>query len=94
LIRVAKIAENSHAVVDRETIDANKAAGEFMFLGLRMTEGVSTQAFRNKFGKAPVELYPQIDAWKEGQLMEERSGFIRLTNKGFMVANSIFVEFM
>jgi len=91
---IARINQNGAAVVDHETIDVNKAAGEFMFLGLRMTEGVSTQNFRDKFGKQPVEFYPQIDIWKEGRLMEEKSGFIRLTNKGFLVANSIFVEFM
>jgi oxygen-independent coproporphyrinogen-3 oxidase len=91
---MARIDENSNAVADRETIDANKAASEFMFLGLRMTEGVSIEAFRNKFGKSLVELYPKIDIWKEGQLMEERDGFIRLTKKGIMVANAIFVEFM
>jgi len=91
---MARIDENSNAVADRESIDANKAASEFMFLGLRMTEGVSIEAFRNKFGKSLVELYPKIDIWKEGQLMEERDGFIRLTKKGIMVANAIFVQFM
>jgi oxygen-independent coproporphyrinogen III oxidase len=91
---MARIDENSNAVADQETIDANKAASEFMFLGLRMTEGVSIEAFRNKFGKSLVELYPKIDIWKEGQLMEERDGFIRLTKKGTMVANAIFVQFM
>jgi oxygen-independent coproporphyrinogen-3 oxidase len=91
---MARIDEKSNAVADGETIDLDKAASEFMFLGLRMTEGISTELFRNRFGRSPVEFYPKIDMWKEGQLMEESDGSIRLTNKGIMVANAIFVQFM
>jgi oxygen-independent coproporphyrinogen-3 oxidase len=82
------------AVTDQEKIERTKAAGEFMFLGLRMTEGISTAAFHSRFGKTPVELFPRIAPWIDDMLMEEQSGFLRLTRKGLMVANSIFVEFI
>ena len=91
---IANISDTKAAVADSEDIDLAKAAGESMFLGLRMTEGVSSEIFRNRFGKTPVELYPQISTWREGQLIEEEAGFLRLTSKGLMVANSIFVQFM
>jgi oxygen-independent coproporphyrinogen-3 oxidase len=91
---ITNISETRVAVADSEDIDLAKAAGESMFLGLRMTEGVSSEIFRNRFGKTPVELYPQISTWREGQLIEEEAGFLRLTSKGLMVANSIFVQFM
>ena len=83
-----------HAVVEREAIDFDKAAGEFMFLGLRMTAGISIDAFRSKFGKPPVEFYPRIGVWMEEGLLEECKGYLRFTPKGLMLANSIFVEFM
>jgi len=86
--------ESGVAVVDRETIDETKAVGEFLFLGLRMTEGISIDAFRFRFEKTPVEFYPRIASWTEGGIMEENNGFLRLTRKGLLVANSIFVEFM
>jgi oxygen-independent coproporphyrinogen III oxidase len=91
---ITNISETRVAVADSEDIDLAKAAGESMFLGLRMTEGVSSEIFRNRFGKTPVELYPQISTWRDGQLIEEEAGFLRLTSKGLMVANSIFVQFM
>ena len=91
---ITNISDTKAAVADSEDIDLAKAAGESMFLGLRMTEGVSSEIFRNRFGKTPVELYPQISTWREGQLIEEEAGFLRLTSKGLMVANSIFVQFM
>ena len=91
---MSQVRETSQAVVNREAIDYETAASEFMFLGLRTTEGISIDTFCSRFRKTPVELYPQIDSWIEGDLMEETNRFLRLTRKGLMVANSIFVEFM
>ncbi len=91
---MAKVKEAGQAVASQEDLDLTKAAGEFMFLGLRMTEGISRKAFRSCFGKSPVDFYPQIQAWIAAGLMEEREDNLRLTPKGLMVANSIFVQFM
>ncbi len=91
---MTSISDTEIAVADSEDIDLAKAASEFMFLGLRMTEGVSIETFSNRFGKSPVEFYPQITSWQEGRLIEDKKGFLRLTGKGLMVANSIFVQFM
>ena len=77
-----------------EEVDRNKAAAEFMFLGLRMTEGISPVAFRERFGEFPWEAFPRIKDLIEGMLLEVKHGFLRLTKKGLLVANSIFVEFM
>lgn len=89
-----QIARSNEAVVEREEIDRVKAAGEFMFLGLRMTRGVSSDSFRSRFGQSPLEFFPRIEDWLEGDLMEEKHGFLRLKPKGLLVANSIFVQFM
>jgi oxygen-independent coproporphyrinogen-3 oxidase len=91
---MAQVNQTNQATVDSEEINPKKAAGEFMFLGLRMTEGVSTAMFRKRFGKFPWELYPRIKDWIEGELLEVKHGYLRLTKQGLMVANSIFVEFM
>ena len=91
---MTQVNDSSHAIVDREEIDAEKAAGEFMFLGLRMTEGISEEEFVERFGKAPMQVYPQIGLWLEEQLLEEHTGFLRFTAKGLLLANSIFVHFM
>lgn len=83
-----------NAVIAKEIIDAEKAAGEFLFLGLRMTEGILLRRFTERFGKAPVDLYPRIRDWINGDLMEETADHLRLTPKGLLLANSIFVELM
>lgn len=91
---IGRILETGKAVVEREAIDRDKAAGEFMFLGLRMTEGVRIDEFLRRFGKSPLVSYPKIALWLDERLLEERGGFLRLTRKGLLLANSIFVYFM
>jgi len=91
---MAQIDDTRQAIAERESIDFNKAAAEFMFLGLRMTEGIRTDIFRQRFGQTPREFYPQIDTWIDGDLLVENGGFLRFTTKGLLLANSIFVHFM
>ncbi|MFB3120820.1 MAG: radical SAM family heme chaperone HemW [Candidatus Binatia bacterium] len=89
-----KIEHEGQAVNGEEKADSQKAAGEFMFLGLRMTRGISVAAFSRRFGTNPDEFYPQIRDWVEGGLMEVKDGQLKLTPRGLMVANSIFVNFV
>ena len=91
---MAQIGQAHKAIADLEEIDRNKAAAEFMFLGLRMIEGISPVVFRERFGEFPWEAFPRIKDLIEATLLEVKHGFLRLTKKGLLVANSIFVEFM
>jgi oxygen-independent coproporphyrinogen-3 oxidase len=91
---MARINQSGIAITERENIDRDKAAGEFLFLGLRMTSGVSLEAFRSAFGSFPVEFYPKIETWREAGLITEKNGNLRLTAQGLLLANSIFVEFV
>jgi oxygen-independent coproporphyrinogen-3 oxidase len=91
---MALVQENRQAVVEREELDCAKAAGEFMFLGLRMIEGISTEQFSSRFGKPPIDFYPQIRDWLEGNILAENDGRLRFTQKGLLLANVIFVELM
>jgi oxygen-independent coproporphyrinogen-3 oxidase len=91
---MALVETADQAVLDLEDIDRTRAAGEFMFLGLRMTEGISVDAFCVRFGQSPVEHFPRIADWLEAEFMEETAGYLRLTHQGMMIANSIFVQFV
>ena len=91
---MTQVSETHLAIVDREAIEREKAAAEFMFLGLRMTEGISSENFRRRFGQTPIEFYPQIKSWIDAELLEEQTGSLRFTPKGLLLANSIFVHFM
>jgi oxygen-independent coproporphyrinogen III oxidase len=89
-----KISESGQAVTDAEESDLTRAAGEHMFSGLRLTEGVSLKAFSARFGNNMLEFYPAISDWISEGLMERHGDRLRLTHRGLMVANSIFVHFV
>ena len=70
---------------------------EFMFLGLRMMEGVSLEEFKKQFGKSMEEIYGSklVKLEKQGLLeRKEASGRFALTKKGIDVSNQVFVEFL
>ena len=91
---MSKISESGQAVTDAEESDLTRATGEYMFSGLRLTEGVSLKAFSARFGNNMLELYPAISGWISEGLMERHGDRLRLTQRGLMVANSIFVHFV
>jgi oxygen-independent coproporphyrinogen-3 oxidase len=89
-----KIRQEAKAVVEMEQSNLTKAAAEFMFLGLRMVQGIAVDEFSSRFGKKPDEFYPRISDWLEEGLMAEKDNRIHLTRRGLLVANAIFVNFV
>lgn len=68
---------------------------EFMFLGLRLTEGVDLEEFRQYFGKNADEIYgKQMRTFVEQGLMEREGPRLKLTPRGIDVSNAVFAEFL
>ncbi len=68
---------------------------EFMFLGLRLTEGVDLGEFRQYFGKSADEIYgKQIRTFTGQRLMEREGERLRLTPRGIDVSNTVFAAFL
>ena len=91
---MSSISESGQAVTDAEESDLSRAAGEYMFSGLRLIDGICLDALVIRFGKSASELYPQISGWVGEGLMETDGNRLRLTPRGILVANSIFVHFV
>lgn len=68
---------------------------EFMFLGLRMMEGVDAEEFLQNFGVSMEEIYGrQIEDFeRQGLMRRERSRLI-LTPQGVDVSNVVFAAFL
>ena len=78
-----------------EMLSREEQMEEFMFLGLRMLQGISKTAFHEMFGKEIENVYgEQICKLKDIKLLEEKADRIYLTEKGIDVSNAVFVEFM
>lgn len=68
---------------------------EFMFLGLRMTEGIREADFAGCFGRSLREQYGTVlDKYRKTGFMEYKDGYWRFTRKGIHVSNVILAEFL
>lgn len=78
-----------------EVITETDALAEFMFLGLRLTEGVSFDRFRTHFGRELYEIYgTQVRELIDVGLLAEDATGIRLTRRGIDVSNVVFEKFL
>ena len=68
---------------------------EYMFLGLRMTEGISEREFTDVFGFPIEAVYGKIiRKYTANGLLERRDGRIALTERGLDVSNVVMGEFL
>ncbi len=80
---------------DVQELSKNECMEEFMFLGLRMTAGVSKTKFGEVFGSSMEEIYGNsIAGLKTQGLIAENGDRIFLTKYGLDVSNRVFVEFL
>lgn len=78
-----------------EELTKNQQMEEFMFLGLRMQEGINRNEFMENF-EVPVESIfgEALERMKQQGLMTEAGGQICLTDLGFDVSNYVFSELL
>lgn len=78
-----------------QELTAEEQMEEFMFLGLRLTEGVDLKAFFRNFGKAAEDIYGrQIRSFLEQGFLERAGQRLRLTSRGIDVSNAVFAAFL
>jgi oxygen-independent coproporphyrinogen-3 oxidase len=66
-----------------------------MFLGLRMTDGISEEVFAKTFGKTADEVYGDVIRKQTEQGMLERSGGrLFFTERGVDISNTLMAEYM
>ena len=80
---------------DRQKLSEKDRMEEFMFLGLRMTAGISEKDFLDTFGREIHAVYgPVIRKYVEGGFLGEEKGRLYLTRKGISVSNPILADFL
>ena len=67
---------------------------EFMFLGLRLMEGVEMKAFKKKFGVSIEDIYGKTLEKLRQEKLIITDGRIRLTPRGIDVSNYVMSEFL
>ncbi len=63
---------------------------EFLMLGLRLTEGVTNERFRRRFGKdIPREVFSRAEKLQDTGLLQVSEDHIALTPRGFLLSNAV-----
>lgn len=92
---IALATEAGSAEVGSESVEPRTSMGEFVFLNLRLREGFRLADFNARFGASFEEIFGSRTARLfEGDLLENRAGRIRLTDRGLELADSVFAEFV
>jgi len=84
-----------NVVVEEHKIDILEAMEEFVFLGLRMTQGIETAKFQKEFSKDVFDVFGgNLKSVIELGYLKNEKGFLYLTNKGIDVSNLVFSEIL
>ncbi|CAH0300861.1 radical SAM family heme chaperone HemW [Peribacillus simplex] len=86
---------NELPVLEEHPVPLHERMEEEMFLGLRKTEGVSLEIFKNKFFVEMTEIFrkPLEEGAVKG-LLKVEDGFVRLTERGKLLGNEVFQSFL
>ena len=80
---------------DIEKLSRQDCMEEFMFLGLRLVEGVSISDFKVKFGRDIFDVYGKIiEKYISEKLLEQNGDHICLTETGMDVSNTVMADFL
>ncbi len=83
------IVKNLQQLTERDRME------EFMFLGLRMMEGVSMEKFERYFGKPYMEVYGKVQKRMEDKrFLINDNGYVKLTEFGIDLSNYVMSEFL
>lgn len=81
--------------MEEDKLSANEQMEEFMFLGLRKTNGISVKEFERLFGRNVYDVYGEvIEKHIENGLLNKDEGRIFLTDKGIDISNYVMSEFI
>lgn len=90
--KYVELIESGSAEVTREQ---NDLASEFVFLGLRLEDGIDLAEYKNRFGEMLADKYvgELRDLFDKG-LVELTNDRLRLTRKGKLFSNEVFAVFV
>lgn len=80
---------------EQEFLSKESQMEEFMYLGLRKTEGISRTAFQDYFQKSLDEIYGTvIEKLNDEKLLECDGDRVKLSHRGMDVSNCVLAEFL
>ncbi|MBQ7780802.1 MAG: oxygen-independent coproporphyrinogen III oxidase [Lachnospiraceae bacterium] len=85
----------SEYATEQEILSVEEQMEEFMFLGLRMTNGISKEEFRKTFGVSVEDIFGEIIRKNiKEELLQQKADRIALTKRGLDVSNYVMAQFI
>ena len=89
------IKSDSFVYSEKEKLSKNDVISEYMFLGLRMNEGIDVELFQNLFGVDFYSIYGKtVEKYKRNGLLFADGNRLKLTTKGRDLSNVVFADFL
>ncbi|QIL46413.1 oxygen-independent coproporphyrinogen III oxidase [Vagococcus coleopterorum] len=86
---------NQLPVIETETLMLKQKMEEEMFLGLRKIKGISREHFASRYNQTLDSVYQsEINDLLADGLLQEKNGFISLTDRGMILGNTVFEKFI
>lgn len=94
-VYMSDMEEGKDVTRDITKVTIEEQMEEYVFLGLRMTGGISIKRFEQLFGKIMYDIYfEQITECLEEELLEIVNDSLRLTKKGIDLSNTVMAKFL
>jgi len=91
----ARLAAGKLPTASSERIDASRARADAAMLGLRLVEGIHAPTFDARFGGSLLGDHREtIERLAGHGLVEVADDHLRLTRRGYLLANQVWMEFV
>ena len=92
---IKELSKRSKPIADTERLTGHTEKAETLMLALRKREGISLEAYQNRFGEGIEAAFGDIlNKWSDSHLLEQTDTHLRLTDRGLFLANEVFIELM
>jgi oxygen-independent coproporphyrinogen III oxidase len=89
---IAEIEQTGQAIAEHHELTPGDRAAEALFMGLRLSEGVALDAFRDEYGVDVLTRYSdELPRLSEAGLIQIQDRRILLTDAGRLLSNEVFV---
>jgi oxygen-independent coproporphyrinogen-3 oxidase len=76
-----------------ESLTARQRLAEQLILGLRTHDGIPRSLLEERVATDP-QLRKRTDAWREAALLTDRGDHVALTESGFLVSDTLFIDLL
>ena len=92
---IESLSKESSDFFEEEKLSRAEQLAEFMFMGLRLSEGIAEERFYRRFGSELNSIYgDKIELLCQKDLVKQEHKHLKLTERGKFLGNLVFEEFL